>query len=404
MYILLQIKKSLKHLAVTIISTLILTFILSLLVFLIFKSDSSKIDKQKINIGIVGDVKDSYLGVGLGILETSDSSRFSISFLALSKKEAIEKLQKEEITAFLDMPKDFITALSEGRHVPLSLVTMKADNSLVVEIMKEISEVISVTIVNSEYSVYAMQEYLLDHKLDNKLSESTDKLNLLLLNQVFKRNNFYQIDYYGIYKSDSIFVYYLSAIIILFLLLWGSNGGTLLYKKDFSIYKLLNLYKVKANLQVLSEFVAYVFMIVLNLIFIFILFSIAVLYFEIDTISLGINIDLVQLFLLSFPVIILISSLHFLIFEFNADILTSIMSSIIISILMAYISGVFYPTSFFPKTIAMLGNNSPVGVSFRYLRLVLKDEYSLKLLIYILLYTILFLGISIFLRKRRLKS
>ena len=154
----------------------------------------------------------------------------------------------------------------------------------------------------------------------------------------------------------------------------------------------------------LSEFVAYVFMIVLNLIFVFILFFIAVLYFEIDTISLGINIDLVQLFLLSFPVIILISSLHFLIFEFNADILTSIMSSIIISILMAYISGVFYPTSFFPKTIAMLGNNSPVGVSFRYLRLVLKDEYSLKLLIYTLLYTILFLGISIFLRKRRLKS
>lgn len=45
MYTLLQIKKSLKHLTVTIISTLILTFILSLLVFLIFKSDSNKANK-----------------------------------------------------------------------------------------------------------------------------------------------------------------------------------------------------------------------------------------------------------------------------------------------------------------------------------------------------------------------
>ena len=49
----------------------------------------------KINVGIVGNASDSYLGVGIHALRNIDSSRFTVNFEEMNEEDAKEKLLRD---------------------------------------------------------------------------------------------------------------------------------------------------------------------------------------------------------------------------------------------------------------------------------------------------------------------
>ena len=78
-YTVLNIKKALKLSKFSLISAFVILTVATLLSYIAISLGNSNEDAQKINVGIVGDPKDSYIGLGISALDRLDSSRYSIN-------------------------------------------------------------------------------------------------------------------------------------------------------------------------------------------------------------------------------------------------------------------------------------------------------------------------------------
>ena len=86
-YLMLQGKRSVRAFPAIFGATVLLVAGLSVLVLLLFHIDSSEDSKQKIQIGIVGDVTDSYLELGIYALQNMDDTRYTVDFYTLTEEE-----------------------------------------------------------------------------------------------------------------------------------------------------------------------------------------------------------------------------------------------------------------------------------------------------------------------------
>ena len=93
-YVITQMKRALRLLPLAVISSILILLGLGLTAFMLFKPDEMAQGKKKIEVAVVGNTEESYLGFGIGMLNNLDSSRVSINFSYMSEDEAKDKLLK----------------------------------------------------------------------------------------------------------------------------------------------------------------------------------------------------------------------------------------------------------------------------------------------------------------------
>ena len=84
-YFLSQLKRIKRVLPAIMIMTLLLVGCILLIAGGMLQSDSSSEKKQKVQVGLVGDISGSYLGFGITALQHLDSSRFAIEFIEMEE-------------------------------------------------------------------------------------------------------------------------------------------------------------------------------------------------------------------------------------------------------------------------------------------------------------------------------
>ena len=68
-YTSMQLKRAVKLLPAAVFSSLLIFISLALTALMLFRADSSDEGKKKVDIAIVGNTEDSYLGFGIGMLK-----------------------------------------------------------------------------------------------------------------------------------------------------------------------------------------------------------------------------------------------------------------------------------------------------------------------------------------------
>ena len=106
-YLFLQGKRSVRSFPAIFGATFLLTAGMCVLVMALFHMDSSDDSKQKVQIGVVGDVTDTYLEWGLYALENMDDTRYTVDFYTMTEKEARKKLENGELPAYIRIPEGF---------------------------------------------------------------------------------------------------------------------------------------------------------------------------------------------------------------------------------------------------------------------------------------------------------
>ena len=96
-YLRLQIKRAFKIYPSILIITLLTLANIVLTTTVILHQNSNK-GQTKIQLGIVGDTSESYLGIGINALQSFDSSRFSINFIEMDEETAKKSLINREIS------------------------------------------------------------------------------------------------------------------------------------------------------------------------------------------------------------------------------------------------------------------------------------------------------------------
>lgn len=402
-YLLAQMKRVKKALPAVLIMTLLLTGCIALISKVMLIADSSSEKKQKVQIGLVGDISGSYLGFGISALQHLDSSRFAIEFIEMEEEEARDRLNHGTLSAFVIVPEGFVEAAVRGENMPLTYVSTSGSLRLGSMIMNELVNTISSLLTESQNAIYGMQNYLVNNGMSDIYWQATDELYLRFLDFILGRTTVYELELTGLSGNLSMIGYYLCGFTVLFLLLWGIAGSPLYIKKDHALPALLSSKGQNTLSQMAGEFVAYFVLMATSFLLVIVLVAIAMgltgfTLPEWEREGIGI---LFGFYVKMLPVAAVICAMQLLLFELTSDMVSGILLQFLCALSLGYLSGCFYPISFFPESIQIVQPLLPTGVAVNYGGNLLMEESTAIEMVLLLGYLVLFLVLATAVRKRK---
>ena len=403
-YLLAQMKRVKKALPAVLIMTLLLTGCIALVSKVMLIADSSSEKKQKVQIGLVGDISGSYLGFGISALQHLDSSRFAIEFIEMEEEEARDRLNHGTLSAFVIVPEGFVEAAVVGENMPLTYVSTSGSLRLGSMIMNELVNTISSLLTESQNAIYGMQNYLVHNGMSDIYWQATDELYLRFLDFILGRTTVYELELTGLSGNLSMIGYYLCGFTVLFLLLWGIAGSPLYIKKDHALPALLSSKGQNTLSQMAGEFVAYFVLMATSFLLVIVLVAVAMgltgfTLPEWEREGIGI---LFGFYVKMLPVAAVICAMQLLLFELTSDMVSGILLQFLCALSLGYLSGCFYPISFFPESIQMVQPLLPTGVAVNYGGNLLMEESTAIEMMLLLGYLLLFLVLATAVRKRKI--
>ena len=189
-YLKVQIKRLLRVLPMAVLFNFIM--ILGICAIFVFTIAIQSRGEKRIGVGVVGNIENKYMKLGVEMLNNMDASRLSVKFESLDEENAKKALREGRIAGYFKIDKDFIEGLENGENRPVIYVS--SSGGLMNELSKEVASVFSVLIVNSERVIYAVDEYLSEHKDVYDRETANTELNMSLLKNVFTRGKIYNIE------------------------------------------------------------------------------------------------------------------------------------------------------------------------------------------------------------------
>lgn len=386
----------------------VLTVLLSVCFLFLFRglflADDAKEEKKMVQIGIVGDLEDSYLGMGIHVIMNTEGIAQMVNILSLTKQEAEQGILQGEIVAYLEVPEGFLEAVCRGENIPLTYVSTKEMQGLGAVLVDEMVNLISQMVTTAQRAAFALQIYVLELHGQEYVSPTNKDINILHISTVLNHEDLYELQETGVSNSISGMGHLFSGVLLLLALLWGIQSVSLVVKEDFSMQKLLAVKGLGAGKQVLAEVSAYA---VMQYFSFGILFLCMILLKE--TVGFSVRewdfLDLGQkgfFFIKMLPVIWMISTLQAFLYELADHMITGVLLQFVVAVSMAYVSGCIYPITFFPRGWQQVLEVLPVGVALRYLQGNLAGETCFLEGGLLLVYSVVLLSLHVLKRYRRI--
>lgn len=406
-YLYAQLKRVLRILPGLLAVNLAACACIGLLAVLLLR-DSMAENSRKYRIGIVGEIADSYVGLQVfQLLVNMDDSRYMLELERLTEEEAAQKLRRGELSVYLRVPDGLVEALDRGANdIFITCVSAKGQEGISGVLAEEIADIASVLVEQSQSAVFGMQRLLSSHDRNELWEEATEKMCFLLAELALNRTGLCDVEILGISNGLSTGTYYFCSLLVFILLLAGINNSPLFAHRSTGLPKLLASRGIGAGVQVICEFVAYLCLTGTCLIGVFLIGRAAMdrEYFVIAEWNRRGSGALMGFFLSLLPVAVMLAALQFFLYELVTGIVGSLLLQFICAVGMGYLAGCFYPTSFFPEAVRRIGENLPAGLALRYVDTAMIGELPLTEGVGICLYALAFLGLTVLVRKARLRK
>ncbi|MBQ7670419.1 MAG: ABC transporter permease [Clostridia bacterium] len=359
--------------------------------------DGSKIFK----IGIVGDMNQRFIGLAVNTMNELDEAGLSVEFVPIEEEEAKRGINDGTYVMYLRVPDDFIESAARGEFIPVTLVSEGADVGLVKALVTEFIKVAETLADEAQRSVFGGDRYMYDRGISWRDRDPlSDAWAVRYVEFILKRNETIKVHDIGNDDSFPIGTYYFSAFVIFFAMLFGVACASHLAKKDYSLPKLLLSRRIGAVRQMLCENAAYFIFSFLFLAAIVMLGGAVLSDGRVLQFTGGKTFPDYVLFALSLaPVCLVVSSAQIFIYEIAGGLVPGVLLQFTAAVSTAYISGFFYPSSFFPVTVQKIASVLPGGVAFRYAECFFTGESVARPLAFLLLYAALFIALSAVVRK-----
>lgn len=405
-YFKLQLKKALKIYPVILLITAITLASIAITGAILINNSINGENKQKLSVGVVGDIEGNYLGVGLYALENFDDARFSFDFIEMEEDEAVEALKNGTINGYADIPDGFLNSILYGRNnCPVNYVMLNKPSGFTSVLAEEFTEVISNMVIETQRAIYSMQEIAQDYNKTDNLYEKTDAINYAFFDYVLNRSGFYEVKDLSINDKVSMGGYYICGIFLFFLLMWGISCNKLLSGKNYTLSRTLNSSGLSTVKQMICEYAAYAAVTLITVLILAAVFGIAV-----QKNSLGIReiedvdvISCIMFVIRLLPVIVMITMMQFAFYEFISNTIGAVLMQFLTAVVLGYISGCFYPSYFFPQAVQEIASVLPSGIAFSYMQNVMAHEPIWTGLLQSAVYTALFALLACFARKRKMQ-
>lgn len=379
-YFFLQCRRAVRFLPAAFLVTLLLGAALCLTVFVQLRTAPEDTSEQKFRIGVVGDTSETYLGMGISMLEHLDSSRFTCEFPSLGLSEAQKELESGELSAYVIVPDDFVESVVSGTNSKVTFVTGTAQAGLRELLVREMASSISRIITESQAGIYAMQEFYEAHGILSSLYADADRLNLLYFDLILSRTQLYEVETLNDDGAVPLSAYYLCAALLLYLLFFGIACSFLFIRNDWALPRLLSARGFGVFRQTAAECGACCMLMLLGLLG-FAAFLTPVFVRMAPALDAPFSLEQAEVLPLAAGLLLaaaLIGTMYFLLFELTSGLVAGTLLGFCISVFLGYLSGFFYPVSFFPEGVRRLAGFLPTGMLFSCLQNALTGKSALS--------------------------
>lgn len=392
-YFKIQVMRSVKHYPMILGLTLLLTASILLFANRMFYTKDAENSKKKIQVGLVGDLTETYLDIGIVALADMDSSRYYVDLVELSEEEAKQKLASGELYGYISIPEGFVESIVYGENKPLTYVAANSPATLGPVMVNEILEIVSQLVVQGQNGIYGMLEIADEYQVSDRVTDrAIVDLNVRFVDTVLDREQFYELEYVGLGEGISYTNYYICAFLVLLLLLWGMAGSSLVIKRDMSLQRVLCSRGHSIVGLVLGDYIAFALIM---------LFNVALL---LGVGSFFLKLEAVSAFFALIPVVLLVTSIQFLLYELTDNYISGVFVQLFTAIACSYISGFFYPIYSLPEFFQKLSRVLPTGVAFEYLKEMVKGNSGEEALRYVWVYVLVFMTASAVMRMYKMRS
>lgn len=349
-YLLLSLRGFLKLIPAFILTALIVFVAATVVLKSVIK------DESLARVGICGEIEGVYLNIATSFLEDTKSIEI-VSFD--SEEEALSELKQHKISGFVSVPVGFMEEALSGNNIPLSYTVLKSPASLAQTMTREVVTALSPVVYNSQNAVFGMRKYLRDIKQTAILEDETNKLTMEYIFNLIRRQNLFEKNVTGVSEGTDMREYYTGAMWVLFVLICGTVALPKVVRRDSSLTSLLYSRGMGIVSQVLCEWIAYSLSVCIT--------STAIGYVMLGSASKAFS---------TIPAALLITAMQFLIFELSSSVISGTILHFFTVIITAYLSGLFYPSLFFPEAIQRIGAVIPSGQAFTYAKQIMSDTLS----------------------------
>ena len=357
----------------------------------------------KINLGVVGNTDGSYLSFGLFALKNMDASRFTLNLVELDEEEAKKELLNGDISGYVVIPENFMSAVSSGENGYVTYVCKSSQSGIDVALIQELAEAVSDVVVDTETGMYAMYDFYDAHDQSDKAEKAVSSLDLSYFDMIFGRLDLYNIEETGSEGQVSTAGYYLCAALLCFLLLWGMNCAYVLIIPDMALPRLLKSQGLGSPYQALAELLSC---------FLLMFFSIGLLETAAAIIMAFLGFPIAELNTLSktmayfaglIPVLLLAASMQYLLYTIVSGLISGLMLNFILGLVLALLGGCFYPVSSFPAFLQTICAYLPSGLCLNYMKNLLKGIGASQISA-LLIWSLLLFGSGILIREFKIRS
>ena len=237
--------------------TLLFTACLLLLASAMQSKEEKSDRKQKVEVGVVGDMEQPYLRLGLVALQQMDTMRYTIDFKVMSRKEASEKLEAGKLSAYIVLPDDFVERFNRGEEVPILYATSNDGAGLGTILLQELVPEIDQAVAETQKGIMGVWNVWTRYPIEEDPVELTDNVCFQYINIFLDRTKLYDVIVCGWGNELSLKSYYFVGLLILYLLLWGITSSSLFIKRDWALCRVLQSRGLGIWKQILAEYTAY---------------------------------------------------------------------------------------------------------------------------------------------------
>ncbi len=349
-YLYLQLKRLLRILLPALLVAAILFGCLALAYQAVVSMTDETQEQARIKMGVVGTAGDTFLEMGMLALKTMDSSRFSIEFVTMEESEAETAMRRGEIVAFVVIPEGFVDAAMYGEILPLKYVSTAGSVGLVSILKDEITKMVEGIVIDTQKGIFGTGSAMRQEGLSSGAAEND--ITFKYLDFIFSRSKMYSVSKLGNAEDIGLEEYLLSGFCVVLLMLVCLVFAPAMVRADMALARVLAANRRAVLKQTLCDFAVYLIGIVC---------VVAVLM--ICAVCTG-WVELSGAVLLQwFPVIIAVAALSFLLYELATNLISGVLLQFFTLLSLCFISGCFYPVTFFPDSVQTLAAYLPTGIA-----------------------------------------
>lgn len=325
-----------------------------------------------------------FIGFGLQFLTNSPSLKGKCTFLEVSEAEGLQQLEAKKLDAVLLVPEHYIQSLYDGTEEPVTLRFGTAQSGISSLLFRQLADALSEYMMQSKAGIYTMQDLYANWGED--YVQEADALTGAYLWKIANREGLLKTENISLMSHDNPLLSYLVIGFVLLFCLCGLNLGSVLGKEERMLQELLARRGLSKSKQYLAKLGS-----------VCLLFAIpyTILYGTVGILAHanGISADYGLLYAKLLPILVLLSALCLCIYEAFSDGISGMLCFFFGFLLLAFLSGFFYPLSYFPEWMQTVAAWLPTKVMADYLTAGICGDSLLLPFAKTILLTALFVGL-----------